>query len=80
MTFEITRRRLFRAGASQRASSADEVQQDHDNGHHQENMDEATQGVGSNEPEKPQYEQYDCNRIEHVMHLFAIRFIGRWLM
>ena len=40
--------------ASQRAPPADQVDQNHDDGHHQKNMDKTTHGVGSDEPEEPQ--------------------------
>jgi hypothetical protein len=35
-------------------------------------VNKATQGIGSNEPKKPQHEQDNGNRIKHGMHLFVI--------
>src|ERR1700693_842859 len=64
---------------SYRASPADEIDEDHDNGDHQKNMNKATEGVGSDEPEEPQYKQNIRDRIEHGMHLFVIRVSGCWL-
>jgi hypothetical protein len=63
-----------------RASTAEKVNEDHDDRDHQKNMDKATEGVGSDEPEGPQYEQNNRDRIEHGMHLFVVRVPGWWLM
>jgi hypothetical protein len=65
---------------SQRASSADEIKQNHDDGDYQENMDEAAHRVGTDEPEEPQYEKDNRNRIEHEIHLCVVRFPRCWLM
>lgn len=61
------------AWPSKRASAADEIDQDHDDGDYHENVDEATHGVGSHEPEEPQYQQDNRNGIEHGMHLCVDR-------
>jgi hypothetical protein len=54
---------------SEGAPSTDKVNKNHDDGNHQENMDETSHGVGRNEPEQPQYDQNDRNGIEHRLYL-----------
>ena len=58
--------------ASQRTSPAEQVDHDHDESDDEQNVNKATQGIGSDEPKKPQHEQDNGNRIKHGMHLFVI--------
>jgi hypothetical protein len=53
------------ARASQRASTADKVKQDQDDGDHEKNVEKTAQGRGSHEPEEPKYKENNRNRIEH---------------
>jgi hypothetical protein len=61
---------------SQRTSPADEIDKDHDYCDYKENVNEPAQGERSDEPEGPQYEQNDSDRIEHDMHLIFVRCTG----
>jgi len=47
------------------ASALDDAHQDHDHGHDQEEVDEATHGVGGDEAERPQDDEDDGDGPEH---------------
>jgi hypothetical protein len=59
---------------SEHATPVDDVNENHDDGNHKKNVDKTTHGVGRNEPEEPQYDQNDRNRIEHGIHLSLFGF------
>jgi hypothetical protein len=46
-------------------SSADQANQNHDDSDNQQDVDEATNGIGSDQAEQPQDQQYDSDCIEH---------------
>lgn len=50
---------------SERPSPADDPKQDNHHGDNQQQMNEAAQGVGSNQPEKPEDDQDNSDGIEH---------------
>jgi hypothetical protein len=62
-----------------RASPVKQVEQYHDDGGHQKNVNEAAHGEGRDEPEGPQHQQNNCDCIKHGMHLFLGRFPDGWL-
>src|SRR5204862_1940465 len=47
-------------------AAADGAQEDHDERDHEEDVDEAAQRVRGHEAEKPEHDEYDGERIEHV--------------
>jgi hypothetical protein len=51
---------------SEWTAPADDPQQNYHDGNDQENMDEAAHGVGSHQPQEPQYDQNDSDGIKHV--------------
>lgn len=50
---------------SQRSATADNAQQDDDDGDHQQDMNESAYGVRADQTDQPQDHEYDCNGIEH---------------
>jgi hypothetical protein len=46
-------------------ATADDTQQDDHNCDHQQYMYEAADGVGTDQTDEPQDNEYDCNGIEH---------------
>jgi hypothetical protein len=66
------------AKALQPAPPADEVDQDHDDGKDQKNVDETSQRVGGHESENPQYEQNNRDRIKHGTPPDFFKFPGYW--
>jgi hypothetical protein len=53
-----------------RASPVKQVEQYHDDGGHQKNVDEAAQSEGRDEPKSPQNEQNNRDCIKHAIHPF----------
>jgi hypothetical protein len=50
---------------SSQPSPLDDSHQHHNDSDYQKNVNEAAQGVGSDQPEKPQYQQNRCNSEKH---------------
>jgi hypothetical protein len=50
---------------SQGSSSADDSKQDDHDGDYQKNVNETMHGVGSNQPQKPQYNQNNSDSVKH---------------
>jgi hypothetical protein len=46
-------------------STADQANQDHDDGNDEQDVDEAADGVGSDQAKYPQDQENDCDCIEH---------------
>src|SRR5689334_13416248 len=46
---------------------ADHSEQDHDDGDHQQHMDEPAHGEGGDEPQGPEDEEDDSDGVEHVL-------------
>jgi hypothetical protein len=44
----------------------DDLNQNHDDRNHQEDVNESAHGVGTDEAEKPKDDQDDGNRVEHL--------------
>jgi hypothetical protein len=58
--------------ASAGTTPADDVDQDRDDGDHQQNMDKATHGVGSYQSQEPQDDENDGDCVEHVDYPFQV--------
>jgi hypothetical protein len=53
------------ANPLERTSPADEIDENHDDGDDQENVDEPTHRIGGNEPQGPQDKQNERNGVQH---------------
>jgi hypothetical protein len=51
--------------SSKRALTADDPEQDNDDGDDQQDVNKAAQRVGGDQAEQPEDDQNDCNGIEH---------------
>ena len=47
----------------ERILAADKAYKNHDDCHHEQDMDKPAQGVRSDDAEEPQNKKYDCDRI-----------------
>lgn len=65
--FDVTR-----AALSDDAAALNDSQQDNDDGHHEQDVDEAPDGVAGHETEKPQDDQNDSDGLEHGMECFRV--------
>jgi hypothetical protein len=57
------------AECSDSSSSTDKINQNDDNGDHQENVDEPAHRVGSDQPQEPQYDQNYSKSVKHKILL-----------
>jgi hypothetical protein len=46
-------------------ASTDQAYQDHDDGNDQQDVDEAADGIGSDQTKQPQNDEYYCDSVEH---------------
>jgi hypothetical protein len=56
-------------------TALDQVDDQHDNGKHQEEMNESSQGVGADQSQQPEHEQNDKNSPQHIDIPFGLRFL-----
>src|SRR4030065_535914 len=57
-------------------SPANDSKQDDHDGDHQQNVNETADGIGADQPQEPQDEQHNSDRIEHGITLFQITGAG----
>jgi hypothetical protein len=66
-------RSSFNLQGSHGVSPANDSKQDDHDGDHQKNVNETAYGVGGDQPQKPQDEQNNSDRIEHGIYLFKLQ-------
>jgi hypothetical protein len=47
------------------SSSSDDLKQNNHNSNHQKSMNETSHGIGSDQTQKPQYNQNNCDSVKH---------------